>query len=110
MATQPLDLETLAESCLQSAKAIKTFLKANGHDSNSLAFGPLALSAFPKCDAATEQARNSLRDVARTMYELATGPEQCLVESSLLSVSVTSEVVRFTDVSLLLVSFNTSVP
>ncbi|SLM41451.1 Winged helix-turn-helix DNA-binding domain [Lasallia pustulata] len=90
MATQPLDLETLAESCLQSAKAIKTFLKANGHDSNSLAFGPLALSAFPKCDAATEQARNSLRDVARTMYELATGPEQCLVESSLLSLQYIS--------------------
>jgi len=85
MAIEYPDLETLAESCLQSAKTIKVFLEANGH--GRLAFDPQALSRFPKCDQATERARNTLRDAAKTMYDLATGPEQSLVESSLTSVS-----------------------
>lgn len=86
MATDSLNLEALAESCLQSAKTINAFLnKDDGHD--RLAFDPLALPAFPKCDEATELARTNLRNAARTMYDLATGPEQYLVESSLISVS-----------------------
>jgi len=85
MAIDSPDLEALAESCLQSAKTINAFLATNGH--GRLAFDALALSRFPKCDEATERARNTLRDAAKTMYDLATGPEQSLVESSLTSVS-----------------------
>lgn len=85
MAIEYPDLETLAETCLQSAKTIKAFLASNGH--GRLAFDPQTPSRFPKCDQATERARNTLRDAAKTMYDLATGPEQSLVESSLTSVS-----------------------
>lgn len=108
MATDSSDLEKLAESCLESAKAINAFLKTNGSD--RLAFDPLALPAFPKCDEATEHARANLRNAAKTMYDLVSGPEQCLVESSLLSVSPSKEVESLTDASSLLASFNTSMP
>ena len=103
MATDTLRLETLAESCLQSAKTIDAFLSTDGRD--RLAFDPSALSAFPKCDEATELARTNLRNAARTMYDLATGPEQFLVESSLISVSPAKGVDGLTDVSSLLASF-----
>lgn len=86
MAIHSLDLETLAETCLQSAKTMKGFLAANGH--GTLGFDPLALPRFPKCDEATERARNTLRDAAKTLYDLATGPEQALVENCLTSVSL----------------------
>lgn len=85
MAVDYPDLEDLAESCLQSAKTIKAFLATNGHD--RLAFDPVALPRFPKSDEATESARNSLRNAAKMMYDLATGPEQSLVESCLTSVN-----------------------
>jgi 6-hydroxytryprostatin B O-methyltransferase len=83
MATDTTDLEILAESCLQSAKTIKAFLAANG--GGRLAFDPLALPKFPKCDEVTELARSTLRNAAKAMYDLATGPDECLMESSLLS-------------------------
>lgn len=111
MATDSLNLEALAESCLQSAKTINAFLNDNnGHD--RLAFDPLALPAFPKCDEATEQARANLRNAARTMYDLATGPEQYLVESSLISVSTREWPKAHTerDTNLLPASFISSMP
>ncbi|MCJ1475043.1 hypothetical protein MMC13_003703 [Lambiella insularis] len=77
------DLETLAESCLQSVKTIKEFLATS--NGGRLAFDAQALPRFPKCDAATERARNTLRNTAKTLYDLATGPEQSLVESCLTS-------------------------
>lgn len=85
MATTSPDLEALAESCLQSAKTIKTFLATSG--SGRLAFDQQALPAFPKCDETTERARSDLRNAAGTMYDLATGPEDCLRASCLTSVS-----------------------
>lgn len=111
MATDSLNLEALAESCLQSAKTINAFLsKDDRHD--RLAFDPLALPAFPKCDEATEHARTNLRNAARTMYDLATGPEQYLVESSLISVSTAKglEAHTKTGTSLLPASFISSIP
>lgn len=93
MASTTPDLEVLAESCLQSAKTIKAFLATNGND--RLAFDTQALPTFPKSDETTERARNDLRNAARTMYDLVTGPQDCLMESSLTSVSSTSEAVGF---------------
>lgn len=108
MATSSTDLETLAETCLQSAKTIKAFLAQ--HDHGRLAFDPQALSAFPKSDEETQRARTALRNAAKTMYDLATGPEECLMESSLLSVSPASEIEALMDASSLLASFNLSIP
>lgn len=90
MATETTDLETLAESCLQSAKTIKAFIDSKGN--GRLAFDPNALSTFPKSDAETQHARSNLRNAARAMYDLTTGPEESLMESSLTSVSPASEV------------------
>lgn len=89
MASTSPDLEALAESCLQSAKTIKSFLATQGSD--RLAFDTQALSTFPKSDEATDRARSDLRNAAKTMYDLATGPEGCLMESSLTSVSSTGD-------------------
>lgn len=85
MASTSPDLEALAESCLQSAKTIKAFLATNGND--RLAFDTQALPTFPKSEGAPERARNDLRNAARTMYDLATGPQECLMEYSVTSVS-----------------------
>ena len=85
MATTTTDLETLAVLCLQSAKTIKEFLVSNG--SERLAFDSQASPLFPQCDETIDRARNELRNAARTMYDLATGPQECLIESSLTSVS-----------------------
>lgn len=85
MSTTTTDLETLAELCLQSAKTIKEFVASNS--SKKLAFDSQALPLFPQCDETTERARNDLRNAAKTMYDLATGPQECLMESCLISVS-----------------------
>lgn len=85
MTTTTTDLETLAEVCLQSAKTIKEFVASNS--SKRLAFDSQALLLFPQCDETTERARNDLRNAAKTMYDLATGPQECLMESCLISVS-----------------------
>ena len=107
-ATESTDLGTLAETCVQSAKAIKAFIDRSGH--GRLAFDPLALSTFPKSDEATERARNNLRNAARTMYDLTTGPEEYLMETSLTSVSPASEVRGLIGASSLFASFNISTP
>lgn len=93
MATTSSDLESLAETCLQSAKTIKTFLATN--NIGQLGFDTNALPKFPRSDEATERARSDLRNAAKTMYDLATGPQECLMESSLTSVSSASEVQFF---------------
>ena len=80
-----LDIEALAEICLQSAKTIKGFLASEG--SGKLAFDAQALPLFPKGDEITQRSRNELRNAAKTLYEMITGPQECLMESSLLSVS-----------------------
>jgi hypothetical protein len=85
MATDTTDLVLLAESCLRAAKIIKAFLATNS--GGRLAFDVNALPKFPQCDEATESARDTLRNAAKAIYDLATGPDQCLMESSLLSVS-----------------------
>lgn len=89
MKTATVDLEALAEVSLQSAKAIKEFLTRNG--SGRLAFDAQALPSFPKGDEMTQRARNDLRNAAKTLYDLATGPQECLMESSLTSVSSAKE-------------------
>lgn len=83
------DLETLAELCLQSAKTIKGFLATNG--SSKLAFDTQALPSFPKGDEMIQRTRNDLRNAAKTLYDLVTGPQECLMESSLTSVSSLNE-------------------
>ena len=85
METATTDLEALAELCLQSAKQIKGFLATNG--SSKLAFDVQALPSFPKGDEMTQRARNDLRIAAKTLYDLVTGPQEVLMESSLTSVS-----------------------
>ncbi|KAL8738676.1 MAG: hypothetical protein Q9181_000560 [Wetmoreana brouardii] len=77
------DLETLANICLQEAKIIKGFFAINGL--GKLGFDAQALPSFPKADERTQLARNNLRNAAKTLYDLATGPQECLMESSLVS-------------------------
>ncbi|KAG8525583.1 uncharacterized protein KY384_009227 [Bacidia gigantensis] len=81
-ANQP-DLEALAQTCLQEAKTIKTHLAANSL--GDLGFSPTALPSFPKTDAQTQQARTNLRNAAKTLYDLTTGPQEGLTELSLTS-------------------------
>ena len=85
MGTATTDLEALAELCLQCAKTINGFLATNGP--SKLAFDTQALPSFPKGDEMTQRARNDLRNAAKTLYDLVTGPQECLMESSLTSVS-----------------------
>lgn len=109
MDTPTTDLEALAELCLQSTKTIKKFLATNG--SSKLAFDTQALPSFPKGDETTQQARNDLRNAAKTLYDLVTGPQECLMESSLTSVSSPKESWKHVeDTSSQLISFNSSVP
>ena len=109
MDTTTIDLEALAELCLQSAKTIKEFLTTNG--SSKLAFDSQALPSFPKGDEMTQRARNDLRNAAKTLYDLVTGPQECLMESSLTSVSSLKESWKHVgDTSSQLISFNSSVP
>lgn len=89
METATTDIEVLAELCLQSAKTLKGFLATNG--SNKLAFDAQALPSFPKGDETTQRARDDLRNAAKTIYDLVTGPQECLMESSLTSVSLVKE-------------------
>ena len=83
--TSPAGLETLAETCLQEAKALDETLA--GKDYGRLGFDSHALSSFPKGDENTQRARDNLRNAAKTLYDMATGPQECLMESSLTSVS-----------------------
>lgn len=82
---QQPDLETLAQSCLQSALTIKASLAPD--TSPRIGFDALAAPTFPKLDEMAERARSDLRNAARELYDLATGPQECLMESSLTSVS-----------------------
>ena len=88
MAVTSHDLESLAETCLQSAKTIKSILATSG--AGRLGFDTQALPSFPKSDETVDKARTALRNAAKTMYDLATGPQECLMENSLTSVSSTS--------------------
>ena len=85
MASATADLETLAKVCLQEAKTIKKSFPADA--SGKLGFDAQALPLFPKGDENIQRARNNLRNAAKTLYDLATGPQECLMESSLTSVS-----------------------
>lgn len=109
METTTTDLEALAETCLQSAKEIKGFLATNG--SSKLGFDAQALPLFPKGDEKTQRARNDLRNAAKTLYDLVTGPQECLMESSLTSVSSAKRSGKHVgETSSQFISFNSSVP
>lgn len=95
MASTSPDLEALAETCLEAAKTIKAFLASNGND--RLGFDTQALPTFPKSEGWPERARTDLRNAARTMYDLATGPQECLMEYSVTSVSSTRDAVGFVE-------------
>ena len=82
---KPSGLETLAEVCLEEAKALNKSFEAN--DYGRLGFDAQALSMFPKSDEKTQKARSNLRNAAKALYDMATGPHECLAESSLTSVS-----------------------
>ncbi|KAI4203126.1 MAG: hypothetical protein LQ346_001860 [Caloplaca aetnensis] len=85
---QQPDLETLAQSCLQSALTIKASLAPD--TTPRIGFDALAAPAFPKLDETAERARSDLKNAAREMYDLATGPQECLMESSLTSLQYTN--------------------
>ena len=83
--TNPSNLEALAEACLQEAKTLNEIFAVKGY--GRLGFDAQALSSFPKDDEKTQHARNNLRNAAKALYDMATGPQECLTESSLTSVS-----------------------
>ena len=83
--SSPADLMTLAEACIQEAKTLNESFATNGY--GRLGFDSQALPLFPKGDEKTQRARNNLRNAAKTLYDMATGPQECLMESSLTSVS-----------------------
>lgn len=85
LGTSPSDLQTLAEACLHEAKILNDTFAAKGY--GRLGFDSQALSSFPKDDEKTQHARNNLRNAAKALYDMATGPQECLTESSLTSVS-----------------------
>lgn len=82
--TEPANLQTLAEACLQEAKSLNESFTREGY--GTLGFDTQALPAFPKTDENTQNSRNNLRNAAKTLYDMATGPQECLMESSLTSV------------------------
>lgn len=73
-------LPSLAESCVETAKTVQAFLDDQGSSD------PTSLASFPKGDEALEKARAKLRNDAKALYDLATGPHEILMENSLLSV------------------------
>ena len=85
METSTNDIEELAELCLQSAKKLKEFLVKSGSD--KLGFDAKAPPLFPKGDDTIQRTREDLRNAAKTLNDLVTGPQECLVEASLTSVS-----------------------
>ena len=67
------DLEELAETCLATAKTIKTFLASNGHA--HMSFDEDGPSAFPNAPLEIQQARGTLRMAAKALFDLVTGPD-----------------------------------
>ncbi len=85
--SKPSGLESLAEVCIQEAKVLNQSFVTN--DYGRLGFDSQALPMFPKSNEETQRARNNLRNAAKALYDMATGPQECLMESSLTSVSYT---------------------
>ncbi|ETN39886.1 uncharacterized protein HMPREF1541_06112 [Cyphellophora europaea CBS 101466] len=78
------DLEKLAEQCLSSAKAIKSFLKAQ--DLPSPTFDQNGPTSFPRVPPSLQQARLDLRASAKRLHGLMREPEDFLIHSPLESI------------------------
>ena len=70
------DLETLAETCLSTAKTIQTFLVKNGHQ--PMSFGQNGPAKFPSAPADIQLARMTLKEAAHRLHALASDPEEPL--------------------------------
>jgi|SRR5271167_2387657 len=78
----PYDLEELAKTCLATATLIKQYLASNGMPQMSFAEnGP---PFFPQATPEIQLARTQLRIAAKTLYDLACGPDE-IVTWSLMS-------------------------
>jgi len=69
-------LESLSQEILTSAKAISSYLFANGYP--QLSFSSNAPAAFPSAPEEIIVARRKLREAAKTLYTLATYPREYL--------------------------------
>lgn len=83
--SSPVNLETLAITCLREAILLGETFASKGY--GRLGFDSQALSSFPKDDEKVQHARNNLRNAAKALYDMASGPQECLTELSLTSVS-----------------------
>lgn len=74
-------LAVLASSCVEAAKVVDAFLYEKGIEASD------TLQRFPRGHESVEKARAILRESSRALFELASGPEQILMETSLNSVN-----------------------
>ena len=93
------DLEELAETCLATAKTIKSYLAANGHP--PMSFDQDAPSYFPPANDEIQQARTKLRLASKAIYDLMSGPDDMVMWSPLHAVCF-SQPVNFCPLMFLL--------
>lgn len=74
MASTVEDLEKLAEICLASAKSVKEYLAAHNHPQPT--FDQNGPASFPQMGPEAERARITLRAASKTLYDLASGPDE----------------------------------
>lgn len=84
------DLERLAEACLATAKVVKNYLSANGHPQPT--FDQNGPAHFPVMSSEADLARAQLRNAAKTLYDLTSGPDEPVGPYAYYIVSVVSSV------------------
>lgn len=70
------DLETLAETCLSTARTIKSFLASHGHQ--PMSFDENGPAKFPPLPADIHLARTTLQEASHRLHALASDPEEPL--------------------------------
>jgi hypothetical protein len=75
------ELVELAQSCVKSAVLVNDYFETNPGTN------PLTCNRFPSMDDKANAARLKLRNAAKELYELTTGPQEMLMEQCILSVS-----------------------
>ncbi|TDZ14713.1 O-methyltransferase aurJ [Colletotrichum orbiculare MAFF 240422] len=70
------DLETLGQQCAELATQLKSRLLKSGHPLPS--FSPDGPEAYPTDDPSLDQLREQLRESAKTLYELASDPDDAV--------------------------------
>jgi hypothetical protein len=78
------ELVELAQTCMKSAVLVNNYFESNPGTN------PLTCARFPSMDDRANAARLKLRNAAKELYELTTGPQEMLMEQCIFSVSQSS--------------------